>query len=88
VNKAAAYNAGVVAAMVDAGLLKSADANALAEQLRQEPEREKRPLPPAQRASIPESEDDVSWGSKGSVMDSMLHNLGIDVRAPVDESYS
>ena len=35
-----AYNTGVVAALLDAGLLKSADANALAKQLQSEQEPE------------------------------------------------
>lgn len=84
----AAYNTGVIAALLDAGLLKSADANALAERLRLEPDVEKRPRPPKKRQSVPDyEENDVSWGAKGSVMNSLLQNLGIDFRSPIEEDY-
>jgi len=88
VNKSA-YNTGVVAALVDAGLLKSADANALAERLRLEPEIGKRPRPPKKRESMPDYEEDFfTWGGKGSVSNSLLQNLGINFRGPEDETFS
>lgn len=88
VNKAAAYSTGVIAALLDAGLLKSADANALAERLRQEPDEGKRSGPPKKQPTVPDYENDItSWGAKGSVMNSLLQNLGIDFRQPIDEGY-
>ena len=87
VNKAA-YTKGVVAALVEAGLLKSADANALAEQLSLEPDVENRPLPPRKKPSVPDYEDDDTiWSSRGSTSNSVLQNLGIEVRGPESETY-
>lgn len=87
VNKAAAYSTGVIAALLDAGLLKSADANALAERLRQEPDEGKRPGPPKKQITVPDYENnDVSWSAKGSVANSLLQNLGVEMRGP-DETY-
>ena len=83
-----AYNTGVIAALLDAGLLKSADANALAEQLRLEPDVDKRPLPPKKQVSVPDYEDDYTmWSSRGSPSNSVLQNLGIEIRGPDTETY-
>ncbi len=83
-----AYNTGVVAALLDAGLLKSADANALAKQLQSEQEPEKRPGQRKKRPTIPEYEDEYfNWGGRSGVANSMLENLGIDVRGPTEENY-
>lgn len=79
----AAYNLGIVAALMESGLLKSADANALAEQLRQEPEIPEHPPKPLKRMTVPAYEDDYfTWSGKGNLTNDVLQNLGIDIRGP------